>query len=153
MLSNAFLKLFFVQKSHLFAFLKKKILLKNRKLPPYPKLSKSSMTGYTDYFLQYHANKQNQNIPFSLILPPTLLAVTHKDLAVDKICMWGQKCQKPYQLQVQDCEKQRASQNSYCGSAVMNPTSSHEDMGSIPGLTQWVNDPGLKCRLVAAALI
>lgn len=67
------------------------------------------MTGYTDYFLQYHANKQNQNIPFSLILPPTLLAVTHKDLAVDKICMWGQKCQKPYQLQVQDCEKQRAS--------------------------------------------
>ena len=29
---------------------------------------------------------------------------------------------------------------SYCGSAVMNPTSNHEDTGSIPGLAQWVKD-------------
>ena len=34
-------------------------------------------------------------------------------------------------------------QNSFCGSVVTNPTSIQEDMGLIPGLTQWIKDHAL----------
>ena len=36
--------------------------------------------------------------------------------------------------------------SSHCGLAVMNPTSTHEDAGSIPGLTQGVKDPIRHCH-------
>ena len=38
-------------------------------------------------------------------------------------------------------EKQELS--SHCGSVVTNPTSIHEDVCLIPGLSQWVEDPAL----------
>ena len=31
--------------------------------------------------------------------------------------------------------------SSHCGSVIMLPTSVHENEGSIPGLSQWANDP------------
>ena len=37
----------------------------------------------------------------------------------------------------------RSNWSSYCGSVIMNLTSIHKDVGSIPGLVQWVKDPGV----------
>ena len=39
--------------------------------------------------------------------------------------------------------KETHTRSSCCGTAVRNPTSIHEDSGSIPGLVQWVKDLAL----------
>jgi len=33
--------------------------------------------------------------------------------------------------------------SSPCGTAETNPTSIHEDVGSIPGLVQWIGNPAV----------
>ena len=42
--------------------------------------------------------------------------------------------------------REKKCRSSHHGSVVMNPTSIHEDMGSKPGLAQWVKD-GVSCGM------
>ena len=53
----------------------------------------------------------------------------------------SKKKQKPKFLHFTN-EKMRG-RSSHCGLAVINLTRLHEDVGLIPGLTQWVKDPVL----------
>ena len=39
--------------------------------------------------------------------------------------------------------KKKKNRSSYCGAVETNPTSIHEDVGWISGLTPWVKDPVL----------
>ena len=94
----------------------------------------------------------------------------HKSL---KFILWTRGSHKPVVTLLWANKLEVSGGWSFCGgSAVMNPTSIHKDMGSILGLAQWVkgssivvsygvgciqsSDPALLqlcCRLAAAALV
>ena len=47
-----------------------------------------------------------------------------------------------------DITKSLEDRSSHCGSVEMNLTGIHEDVGSIPGLAQWVKDLALPQAVV-----
>ena len=52
--------------------------------------------------------------------------------------VWFSLTHKNHILSINICK------SSYCGSAETNLTSNHEVADSIPGLAQWVRDPGIR---------
>ena len=58
---------------------------------------------------------------------------------------WGSPftCSEPCFPHFQSDIKNSCFRSSHYGSVVTSPTSIHEDVGSIPGHTQWVKDPVL----------
>ena len=58
--------------------------------------------------------------------------MTHLEIAIYRSLLESRKSLKTL--------GKNTAMSSYCGSVVMNPTSMHEDLGSIPVLTQWAKD-------------
>ena len=61
----------------------------------------------------------------------------------DRVQQSRHKSSQGRAAQPQDLCKINCSGSSHHGSVVMNPTSVHEDLGSILGPAQWVKDPVL----------